>query len=102
MLNTTKVPDTPDFRPLFWDTDIDTINLQKNKKQVIQRILNFGNEKTYQWMFQVYSVDDIIDVVKCDKNINPRSAVMIANYFSIYKEEIACLNNASNPNYFPY
>ena len=102
MLNSTIVPDTPDFRPLFWDTDLDTINLQKNKKHIIQRILNFGNEKTYRWLFQVYSVNDIIDVVKYDKNINPRSAVMIANYFGIPKEEIVCLNNVSNPNYFPY
>jgi hypothetical protein len=102
MLNNTVVPNTADFRPLFWDTDLAAINLHKNKKLIIQRILNFGNEKTYRWMFQVYLVKDIIDAVKYDKNINPRSAVMIANYFGIPKEEIACLKNASNPNYLPY
>lgn len=102
MSNTLAVPNTPDFRPLFWDTDIGTIDLQKNKEQVIQRILNFGNERTYQWLFQTYSVDDVISVVKHDKNVSPRSAIMIANYYNIPKEEIACLNNASKPNYFPF
>ncbi|MEN6459826.1 MAG: hypothetical protein ABFC94_00450 [Syntrophomonas sp.] len=102
MINTTAVPNTTDFRPLFWDTDINTIDSQKNKKQIIQRILNFGNERTYQWMFQTYSVDDVIGVVKYDKNVSPRSAVMIANYYNISKEEIACLKNALKPNYFPF
>ncbi len=102
MPNTAVIPDTPDFRPLFWDTDISTINLHNNRKQIIQRILNFGNEKTYQWLFQIYSHEDIIYAVKSDKNIDRRSAVMIANYFEISKEEIECLKNVSNPNYFPY
>lgn len=87
MPNTAPIPDTPDFRPVFWDTDISTIHLHNNSKQIIQRILNFGNGKTYQWLFQIYSHEDIIYAVKSDKNIDRRSAVMIANYLEISKED---------------
>lgn len=102
MPNETAIPDTPDFHCLFWDTDIHSVNMEKNKKQVIQRVLNYGNEKTYRWLFQTCQSAQIIDAVKSDKNINRRSAVMIANYFGIAKEDIACLKHASTPNYFPY
>ncbi len=102
MQKSTGIPDTPDFVPLFWDTDINSIDLHNNRKQIIRRILNFGNERTYRWLFQVYSCDLIIHAVKYDKNIDRRSAVMLANYFEIPKEEIECLKNVSGPNYLTY
>lgn len=101
MRQNTKIPDSNDFRPLFWDVDINMVDWQKNKKQIIRRILNLGNEKAYRWMFKVYSPEDIKEAVRNDKNLNPRAGVMIANYYGIKKEEVACLNNASTLNYFP-
>jgi plasmid maintenance system antidote protein VapI len=39
-------PDLSQLRPvLFWDTDINTIDWQKNKRAVLKRVMERGNEK---------------------------------------------------------
>ena len=55
--------DTPDLkllRPvLFWDTDIKKIDWQKQKRAVIQRVFERGNEEEKQEITRFYTQDTI-------------------------------------------
>lgn len=43
----------PEFlRVLFWDTDPASMDLWNHKKFIIERILEFGDEDAYRWMFR--------------------------------------------------
>jgi len=48
-------PDLSKLRPvLFWDTDIKTINWEKNKTSIIKRIFERGNEQEMQEIIRFY------------------------------------------------
>lgn len=80
-----------ELKYLFWDTDFESLDYKKHKKYIIERILEFGDEKAYKWMFKTYKDEEIIDVVKKSKNISRKTAVMMSNFYNIPKEEITCL-----------
>lgn len=84
-----------EFKPIFWDTDIDSLDKEKHKKYIIERILEFGDENEYRWMFKNYTDEEIIDVVKKSRRISRKTATMIANFYNIPKEEIRCLKEPS-------
>jgi hypothetical protein len=50
-------------KSLFWDTDAQTIDLVKNKRFVIERILKFGNLTDYSWLRNKYTPDEIKEVI---------------------------------------
>lgn len=49
---------------LFWDVDPKTIHPKKHARYIIERILDFGNDKEVKWMWDYYSHFLIQDVVK--------------------------------------
>ncbi|MCM8788102.1 MAG: hypothetical protein NC935_08680 [Candidatus Omnitrophica bacterium] len=58
---------TKDIASCLWSYDIDDIDLKKNKELIITQILNYGTPERIKWLYSVYTIDDIKDVV-----INPR------------------------------
>ncbi len=57
-------PDLKEFRPVvFWDTDIKTINWEKNKLSVIRRIFERGNEKEINEIIHFYGKKDITEIL---------------------------------------
>ncbi len=49
---------------LFWDTKMDTINWQKQKKAVIRRVFERGNEKEKKEIMRFYGKDSVNEIVK--------------------------------------
>lgn len=84
----------PQFKPIFWDTAIQNLDLKKHKKYIMERILNFGDLEHFSWLLKNYAPEEIIEEVKTNRQINKKSAILIANLFDIDKEEIFCSRNA--------
>ncbi|WP_211205259.1 DUF6922 domain-containing protein [Pseudothermotoga thermarum] len=82
------------MRYLFWDTDFESLNHQKHKRYIIERILELGDEKAYRWMFKTYKSEEIIEAVKKSRNISRKTALMMCNFYDIPKEEVACLKTS--------
>lgn len=59
---------------IFWDTDIESIDLTKNKRFVIKRILERGNEQEIQELITMYT----LPVIKTE--VNNLSGSFIPNY----------------------
>jgi len=53
---------------LFWDTNIDNIDLLKHKRYIIERILKFGTLADYSWLNGLYSKDEIKEVIKRERS----------------------------------
>lgn len=88
-----KVP--AQFRVLFWDTDLEAIDVEKHKIYIIERLLDFGDEDAYRWLFKVYSDTAIITVIRESRRITPQTAMMMANFYGLPQEELRCLKTAS-------
>ena len=56
--------DIPSFvEPFLWSYDISRIDLVRDKKRIITNVLNWGTKEATDWLFSVYSKDDIQKVV---------------------------------------
>lgn len=78
-----KVPDR--FRSLFWDASLSDIEIKKNARYIIERILELGDMDALSWMQKVYPVQTILDVLNMSRSISERSK----NFWSIWFESDA-------------
>jgi len=61
-------------KTLFWDTDINNLDIIKHKRHIIERILQFGDMDDYNWMRETYSKDEIKNVILEERSpLNSRS-----------------------------
>ena len=72
----------------FWDTDVKNIDLKNNSKQVIERILEYGDEKTIHWLFSFYSASEIKKVARKSRRLSNKSA-------NFWKEVLSASQNTS-------
>lgn len=84
--------DEANFKSLFWDRDINKIDLKKNKEFIIERILKYGRPEQVLWLLEAYTEEAIVEVVKKSKNIDKKTANYWAVHFRISKKEILCFN----------
>jgi len=47
------------IKPFLWSFDLAKIDLKKDKKRIISNVLNFGTKQATDWLFSVYSREDI-------------------------------------------
>ena len=52
------------FKPVFWDTDCEKLDLEKNKLFIISRMYCKGGFPGIYWVEHHYSEEDIIDVMQ--------------------------------------
>lgn len=76
-------------KSLFWDTDVNTIDMVKNKRYIIERILKLGDFDDYHWMRNAYSAEDIKSVILEERvDLDPKSVSFWCHNFGV--EESIC------------
>lgn len=58
---------------LFWDVDPKTIDPKKHAKYIIERVLDFGDDKEVKWLVHYYSPRLIKDVVYHSRVLHDKS-----------------------------
>ena len=62
------------FRPaLFWDTNPNKIDVKKNAQYIIERVLDFGNDKEVRWLYHFYDKSLLKKVVVNSRSLRPRT-----------------------------
>lgn len=62
---------------LFWDTDVKNIDLKKNARYIIERVLEFGRPNEVGWVMRNYSKSEIKNVMNLPRNqIRPKSKAL--------------------------
>ena len=70
----TKTKQVMKFRPsLFWDVDPKTIDPKKHAKYIIERVLDFGNDKEVRWLSHYYPTLSIQRVVKTSRGLHNKT-----------------------------
>lgn len=52
------------LRPFLWSYDFNRLDLKKDKKVIIKNILDYGNKLSIDWLKQVYSPEEIKEVIR--------------------------------------
>lgn len=61
------------LKPFFWDTDLAQINPIRNRRYIIERILEFGDERAVRWLFSCFSDAEIKKVLDSSPRISAKS-----------------------------
>ncbi len=62
---------------LFWDTNPQKIDVKKNARYIIERILELGQPDDIAWMFRQYPRSDIKKVINLPRSqISPKSKAL--------------------------
>ena len=63
-------------RSLFWDTKPENIDKVKNKRYIIERVLEFGDDGEVKMIFQEYDREDISSVANNSKSLSPQTKAL--------------------------
>ncbi len=58
---------------LFWDTNPDKIDVEKNAQYIIERVLDLGNDKEVSWLWQTYDKSLLKKVILKSRCLMPES-----------------------------
>ena len=61
---------------LFWDVNPKTIDPKKHAFYIIERILEFGNDKEIAWMYGIYSSRLLRNVIKGSRVLHPQTKAL--------------------------
>ncbi|PIZ00457.1 hypothetical protein COY62_02480 [bacterium (Candidatus Howlettbacteria) CG_4_10_14_0_8_um_filter_40_9] len=78
---------------LFWDVELKTLDAEKHKKFIIERILLFGNVEDFRWARDFYGEKCIKDVVISNRTLDRKSQNFWCQYFNINQK--LCIRNQS-------
>lgn len=65
---------------LFWDTDPKNIDLKKNARYVIEKVLELGGLDAIRWVQRLYPTRLIIETLEASRKITPKSR----NFWTIW------------------
>ncbi len=88
MKNKIKLEDLS--KHLFWDVNINELDPQRNRKQIIHRVLDYGSIDDWYIIQNYYGIKKIAAVALTIKDLDRRSASFISLISKIPKEKFLC------------
>lgn len=61
---------------LFWDTKPSKIDTKKNAQYIIERVLDFGNDKEVKWLYNFYERPFLRKIILKSRNLRPRTKAL--------------------------
>ena len=75
---------------LFWDVDISEIDDEKNKRFIIQRVLERGTHNDWILINKKYTLQGIVQEAMQMRYLEPKALSYIAIMGNVPKEEFRC------------
>jgi len=63
-------------RSLFWDVDPKTIDPKKHARYIIERVMDFGDDKEARWLSRMYPHSLLHDVARKSRVLHPQTRVL--------------------------
>ena len=77
-------------RHLFWDININALDVKKSRDLIIERIVMYGTENDERKMYQMYSLREIKKSVKNIEHMNLNALSYLSLVLGIKKEKFKC------------
>jgi hypothetical protein len=61
---------------LFWDTDSTKLDLEKNSKYIIERVLDYGRDEEVKWLWKTYNKSLLKDVTDNSRTLRKRTKAL--------------------------
>lgn len=77
-------------KEIFWDLNYDSLDMIKNKRIIIDRVLNFGNISEFKHILSFYGKSVIRNEVKKVGYFDPKTLQFVLSFFNLKKEDLLC------------
>lgn len=81
-------------RPLFWDVDAARFDPTSYPRYTIARVLELGDERAYAWVKEVFSEEEIEDVILSERRLTRKSANFWALVYGLSRDKVAALTTS--------
>ncbi len=78
----------PFSKYLFWDTEVENIDLAKNSRYVIERVLTRGQLRDFYLLTRIYNNDQIKAALIKSRELDAKTINFCSLYFNIPKNEM--------------
>ena len=85
---------------LFWDIDKNKLDFEKSKNQIIYQVVEYGMMKDWKLIHQLYSKEEIKNVVINLRSLDKKTLNFLALYFNIDKTTFRCYKNSLSASSF--
>jgi len=75
---------------LFWDCNLETLDTEKHKQQIIVRVLERGTIADWQAIKELYGKEMILQEVLQARSLNKYTLSFCSVYFDVPKEKFRC------------
>lgn len=83
------------LRKYFWDVEFQKLDKNFHPRFIIERILEYGDERSVNWMRKNFKLKQIKNVVLNSKNLSSKSANFWCFSFDINnKNKVLCLKKS--------
>jgi hypothetical protein len=84
-------PEIAQFTPsLFWDVDRETLDLNKNKALIIQRVLERGHDHDWELLKACYTIPEIVQTAMQLRSLEPTALAFVSCIGNVKKEAFRC------------
>jgi hypothetical protein len=75
---------------LFWDVKRDTLDAERNKRLIIERVIQRGNRNDLDKIISFYGKGEIREIMKSTMGLNPRDMAFVHVFFDLPLSEMRC------------
>jgi len=75
---------------LFWDIDLDKLDERKNKRLIIERVLNLGEIEEFLELVSFYNRKTLLNELTNIAYFDPKTLKFIISYFGVKQEDLKC------------
>lgn len=77
-------------KELFWDINFSTLDVEKHKNLIVERVLSFGNLDEFKYLLSLYSYQTIKQIITKLGYLDPKTIAFVSDFFKIDKMKMRC------------
>ncbi|MCD6336209.1 MAG: hypothetical protein J7M27_12940 [Candidatus Latescibacteria bacterium] len=81
--------------PFFWEIDFARLRLAGRERYIIERLLEYGDDRAIRWLKTTFSPEAIGRVVRRSRCLSRNTANLWGLVLNIPREEMACFSTPS-------
>ena len=104
MKNLNSTIQASDFSPhLFWDVDIEKIDLDRSRKLIVERVLEYGQMEDWKKLQEAYGLEEIKRLALTIRSLDEVTLSFLCTLFDLKKTDFRCYTHKqSTPNFWSY
>lgn len=83
------------LKPYFWETDLARVHPQRHAFYLIERVIEYGDDRAIHWLKTNFTPAQIARVVRTSRAISPNTANLWALILGIPRSKVKCFSKPS-------